>query len=66
MSPFKGFMFLAKEVANAVDKEQENRKDEIMKELTSLHRSFEQGELSDDEFDDREARLLDMLDEFTN
>lgn len=64
MSPFKGFMFLAKEVANAVEQEKESRRDSLMNELTELHRLFEKGELSDDDFDAREASILDLLDQF--
>ncbi|HBJ35697.1 MAG TPA: hypothetical protein DDZ51_13320 [Planctomycetaceae bacterium] len=61
MSPFKGFMFLAREVANAVDKEREDRKTNLMSDLTALHKMLESGEISDDDFDDREADILDLL-----
>ncbi len=64
MSPFKGFMFLAREVANAVDKEKENQKLHLMSDLTSLHKMLEGGEISDDEFDEREAAILDLLERF--
>ena len=64
MSPFKGFMFLAREVANAVEQEQENRRDSLMTELTELHRLFEKGDISDEDFDAREAAILDLLDQF--
>lgn len=64
MSPFKGFMFLAREVANAVEQEQENRRDNLMHELTELHRLFEKGDMSDEDFDAREAEILDLLDQF--
>ena len=64
MSPFKGFMFLAREVANAVEQEQENRRDSLMNELTELHRLFERGDISDEDFDAREAAILDLLDQF--
>ena len=65
MSPFKGFMFLAREVANAVEQEQENRRDSLMNELTELHRLFERGDISDEDFDAREATILDLLDQFS-
>lgn len=64
MSPFKGFMFLAREVANAVDKEKENQKLNLMTDLTALHKMLESGEISDDDFDDREAEILDLLERF--
>jgi hypothetical protein len=63
MSPFKGFMFLAREVANAVDKEKEDRKTNLMSDLTALHKMLESGEISDDDFDDREAEILDLLEQ---
>lgn len=64
MSPFKRFMFLAREVANAVDKEKENQKLNLMTDLTALHKMLESGEISDDDFDDREAEILDLLERF--
>lgn len=64
MSPFKEFMFLAREVANAVDKEKENQKLNLMTDLTALHKMLESGEISDDDFDDREAEILDLLERF--
>lgn len=63
-SPFNGFMFLAREVANAVQKEQENDKLNLMSELTELHKRLENGEIDSDEFDEREAGILDQLESF--
>lgn len=60
-SPFKGFMFLAREVANAVEKEQENQKLNLMSDLAELHKRLENGEIDEDEFDDQEALILDQL-----
>ena len=62
MSPFKGFLFIAKEVAKAVEQEKENVRANNMAELSALHARLEAGEITEDEFDEREAELLDLLD----
>jgi len=61
MSPFKGLLFIAKEVANAVKQQQEQDRASTMAELSSLHLQLENGEITEDEFDEREAELLDRL-----
>jgi ribosome recycling factor len=63
MSPFKGFLFIAKEVAKAVEQEKENVRANNMAELSALHARLEAGEITEDEFDQREAELLDLLDD---
>lgn len=61
LSPFKGFLFIAKEVAKAVDQARESERDQAMQELASLHKRLEAGEITEDEFDARESELLDLL-----
>ncbi len=61
LSPFKGFLFIAKEVAKAVDQARENDRAATMKELSMLHQRLEAGEITEDEFDERESELLDLL-----
>ncbi|MCC6511089.1 MAG: gas vesicle protein GvpG [Pirellulaceae bacterium] len=61
MSPFKGFLFIAKEVAKAVDQAKEAERASAMTELSQLHLRLEQGEISEEEFDQRETELLDLL-----
>jgi uncharacterized membrane protein len=61
MSPFKGFLFIAKEVAKAVDQEKEDQRANNMAQLSALHAMLEAGEITEDEFDEREAELLDLL-----
>ena len=61
MSPFKGFLFIAKEVAKAVDQAREADRNNAMRELSELHLKLESGEITDDEFDARESELLDLL-----
>jgi uncharacterized membrane protein len=61
MSPFKGFLFIAKEVARAVEQEKENQRTNNMAQLSALHAQLEAGEISEEEFEEREAELLDLL-----
>ncbi len=61
LSPFKGFMFIAKEVAKAVDQARESDRANAMKDLAMLHQQLEAGEISEEEFDARESELLDLL-----
>ena len=62
MSPFKGFLFIAKEVAKAVEQEKEKERTNNMAELSALHARLEAGEITEEEFDERESELLDLLD----
>ena len=62
-APFKGFMFIVREVANAARQELAQQRADVMAELSQLHLRLENGELSDDEFDEREQELLDRLEE---
>ncbi len=62
MSPFKGLMFIAKEVAKAAEQQAESDRANAMAQLSALHLQLEQGEITEDEFDEREAALLDLLD----
>jgi len=64
MSPFKGFLFIAKEVAKAVDQQTERDRADVMGQLSALHLSLEKGEITEDEFEDRETELLDRLESF--
>lgn len=61
MSPFKGLLFIAKEVAKAVEQEKENNRARLMTRLTELHKSLEDGQITEDQFDETESDLLDQL-----
>lgn len=61
--PFTGFMFIVKEIANAADQERAQVRSDVMTRLTELHRSLEQGDIDDAEFDEQETLLLDQLDQ---
>lgn len=62
-SPFTGFMFIVREVANAAQQELAQQRVDVMAELSSLHLKLENGEISEDEFDDMEQKLLDQLEQ---
>lgn len=62
-SPFTGFMFIVREVANAAQQELAQQRVDVMAELSSLHLKLENGEISEDEFDDMEQTLLDQLEQ---
>lgn len=62
-APFKGFMFIVREVANATQQEIARQRSDVMAELSQLHLQLENGEVDEDEFDDREQELLDRLEE---
>lgn len=62
-APFKGFMFIVREVANAADQELAQRRVDLMSELSELHLKLEKGEIDEDQFDQREQELLDQLEE---
>ncbi|XZE34428.1 gas vesicle protein GvpG [Pirellulaceae bacterium SH501] len=64
MSPFKGFLFIAKEVQKACEQQLESDRAQLMGQLTALHKMLEQGEISEDDFDEKEAELLEKLEKF--
>jgi len=61
MSPFKGFLFIAREVAKAVEQQAEQERAEVMSQLALLHSRVEKKEITDEEFDELETELLDRL-----
>jgi len=63
MSPFKGFLFIAREVAKAVEQQAEQERAEVMSQLALLHSRVEKSEITDDEFDELETELLDRLEQ---
>jgi len=63
MSPFKGFLFIAREVAKAVEQQTEQERAEVMSQLALLHSRVEKGEITDEEFDELETELLDKLEQ---
>lgn len=62
LSPAKGLWWILRELHNAVEAEQEAEGDRLTQQLTTLHMRLEMGEITEDEFDEAEAEILDRLD----
>jgi len=63
LAPARGFMWLVRELHNAAEQEFADERERVMRSLQSLHMRLEAGQLTPDEFDAEESRLLDRLDE---
>lgn len=61
--PFKGLLFIAQKIDQAVQQEREADRDVTMDALRKLHLRYEAGELSDEDFEDQEEKLLNRLEE---
>jgi hypothetical protein len=66
LSPMHGFFWLAKQIHNAVEKETIITPEQITAELSDLYMMLDIGQIEAEEFDRREAELLDLLDELQN
>ena len=62
LSPMKGFMWLVRELHNAAEREIADERERTMRALQSLHMRLEAGQMTEDEFEEREEELLDHLD----
>nr|WP_294552326.1 gas vesicle protein GvpG [uncultured Rhodopila sp.] len=60
-SPVSGLTFVMREIAHAVDEAREADRKSIMADLQELHRQIERGTITEQEFETREAVLLDRL-----
>jgi hypothetical protein len=66
MSPVTGLTFVLREIAQAVGEARDADRRAAMAELQELHRLIEKGRISEAEFDEREAVLLDRLDSLSD
>jgi len=62
-APFRGLLWVMKEIVEAAEQESEAEADQIRDELRELYMLLETGQISEDEFDEQEGPLLDRLDE---
>lgn len=62
MLPGKGIVWIFKQIQNAYEQEIKNEKAAIKGRLVDLYRQMEQGQVTTEQFDDAERRLLDRLD----
>lgn len=60
-----GLLAVARQVAKAVEQEREREEEAIKAELRELYTQLEDGQISEEECDAREAALLDRLDALT-
>ena len=60
--PYRGLMWIFKEIHEMADEELAGEADRIREALTDLYMMLETGELSEEEFDRQETLLLDRLD----
>lgn len=61
LSPFKGLLWIFKEVQEAAQQELENEADTIKTALAELYMQLDTGQISEEEFTVEEKRLLDRL-----
>lgn len=62
MAPFRGILWICREINNAAQEELAGESDSIRMELTSLYMMLETGRISEKEFETQEKKLLDRLD----
>jgi hypothetical protein len=60
-APAKGLMFVARRVQDAVEEEITGREEELKSELHDQYMLLELGEITPEEFDEREEEILDQL-----
>ena len=62
LAPFRGLLWVAEQVHDAVQEERAGEADAITEELRQLYLMLERGQISEAQFDGREQQLLDRLD----
>ena len=62
LSPIKGFISLAKKI-NEIAENEVSDEGKLMDELMKLQLQFELDEIEEDEYNKREAEILDRMDE---
>jgi hypothetical protein len=60
-APMKGLMAIGRHIQNTAQEQLEDQEKAIIAELTEIYRMLESGQISDEEFNTREADLLDRL-----
>jgi hypothetical protein len=62
LAPLHGLLWVARKVDDALGQEQEREEEELKERLRELYLRLESGQLEEQEFEAREAELLDRLD----
>jgi hypothetical protein len=63
LSPMKGLVAVCRKVEEAARQDLENQDKNSVAALGELHRRLEMGQISEEEFDFEESRLLEKIDE---
>jgi hypothetical protein len=61
-SPVKGIMWIFRQIHELAEEELDGEADRIRENLTELYMQLETGEITEEEFEQQEAMLLDRLD----
>lgn len=61
LSPFRALLWIFRQVQEAADDEQAQRRERLWQSLADLHQSFERGQIDETAFEAREADLLEQL-----
>jgi hypothetical protein len=61
--PARSLMFIFREIQSAAEQEAANEADSIRIELVELYMMLETGRITEEEFDAKEERLLQVLDD---
>jgi len=62
LAPARGFLWLARELRDAAERDIENTRENAIRQLQSLHMKLEANQITEDEFEAQEAELLDLID----
>lgn len=63
LSPFRGILWIFREIHNAAREEHANESDSIAQQLRNLYMQLETSAISEEEFATHEKALLDRLEE---
>ncbi|MEW5914224.1 MAG: gas vesicle protein GvpG [Thermodesulfobacteriota bacterium] len=62
-APFHGLLWIFREIHKAAEQEMANQAERLTAQLSELYMLLESGSISDEEFDQKEAEILNRLEE---
>jgi len=65
LAPFRSLMWIFREIHNAAEQEMANEAKNLTARLSELYMLLESGNISEEEFDQKEAEILDRLEEIS-
>jgi len=63
LAPFRSLLWVFREIHNAAEHEMANEAEALTAQLSELYLLLESGNISEEEFDQKEAEILDRLEE---